>query len=154
FGQSGKGRTNWTPDEYAKDIATVIRQLDCNNTILIGHSMAQDIIVQAALDAPGRVVGLVGIDNFRDFGKPEDPKRKQEEANFFPQSRTHFKETAREGANLFFYGQSDTATRRRVIDDYVNMDSLIGTAVLEQAAASPSGQLTDRLRATKMTIHL
>jgi len=154
FGESGKGRTNWTPDEYAKDIATVIRQLDCTNTILIGHSMAQDIIVQAALDAPGRVVGLIGIDNFRDFGKPEDPKAKEEEANFFHQLRTHFSETAREGANLFFYGQSDSATRRRVTNDYVNTDSLIGTAVLEQAAMSPPGQLAERLRATKMTLHL
>ena len=65
FGQSGKNRTVWTPETYGRDVDSVIAQLNLKNVILVGHSMAGDIVLQAAVNAPDKVIGLVGVDNFK-----------------------------------------------------------------------------------------
>jgi pimeloyl-ACP methyl ester carboxylesterase len=38
-GQSGMGREEWTIASYGEDVAAVVKELDLENAILIGHSM-------------------------------------------------------------------------------------------------------------------
>src|SRR5260221_8419282 len=59
FGQSGKNRTAWNTETFGSDIDSVLSQLNLKNVILVGHSMAGDIVLQAAINAPDRVIGLV-----------------------------------------------------------------------------------------------
>src|SRR5690554_2533750 len=47
FGKSGKDRRQYSIESYADDIAVVIAKLRLNNVVLIGHSMAGDIILEA-----------------------------------------------------------------------------------------------------------
>ena len=45
----------------------VIKGLHLKNVILVGHSMGGEIILQTALSLTDKVVGFIGIDNFKYF---------------------------------------------------------------------------------------
>ena len=79
FGESGKNRTVWNTEAYGKDIDSVISQLKLKNVVLIGHSMAGDIVLQAA--ANPQVIAFVGVDNFKNVGYIPTAKDKKDEAD-------------------------------------------------------------------------
>ena len=66
-GDSGTGRREWTVPAYGADVAAVVEALDLESCVLIGHSMAGSVIVEAARILPGRVQGLIGVDTLQDF---------------------------------------------------------------------------------------
>ena len=68
FGSSGKGREEWTIEDYGEDVSAVISLLGLKNVILVGHSMGGDVILEAALKRKEEVIKLVGVDNFKDVG--------------------------------------------------------------------------------------
>src|SRR2546423_6808292 len=51
-GKSGRSRSNWTIEEFGRDIVELIRQLKLSNIILIGHSLGGDIILETAVAYP------------------------------------------------------------------------------------------------------
>jgi pimeloyl-ACP methyl ester carboxylesterase len=69
-GRSGSGRMEWTAAHFASDVAAVLRSADASNVILIGHSLGGPIVLEAALLAPERVIGIVGVDTFLDAWLP------------------------------------------------------------------------------------
>ncbi len=69
-GESGGDRTAWTMPAFGADVVAVIEQLGLEDSVLIGHSMGGDVIVEAALALPGRVSGLVWVDVYRSLGEP------------------------------------------------------------------------------------
>ncbi|MHC4336142.1 MAG: alpha/beta fold hydrolase, partial [Planctomycetota bacterium] len=68
-GESGLGRKAWTIEAFGKDVAAVVKKLELDQVILIGHSMGGPVIIEAARQMPERVTGLVGVDTFLDLGK-------------------------------------------------------------------------------------
>src|SRR5436190_14238710 len=42
-GRSGRERKNWSIQSFAEDIVTLTKELNLENVILIGHSLAADI---------------------------------------------------------------------------------------------------------------
>lgn len=134
FGKSGKNRTAWNTVTFGKDVNTVIAQLHLKNIILIGHSMAGDIVVQAAINAPKEVIGLVGIDNFKNVGVGETPSRKDTLIynQYIDSLKHHFKTLAFEYVNHdLFYKTTENSIRQRVLNDVANSDSTIAAACLE-----------------------
>lgn len=67
-GESGFGRTDWTISSFGSDVATVVKELKLKRIILIGHSMGGDVIVDAALQLPERVDGLIMVDTYKKLG--------------------------------------------------------------------------------------
>jgi len=65
FGDSGRDRDTWTMGAYGKDVMKVVKRLKLSQVILIGFSMGDKVIVEAARRMPDRIVALVGVDNFR-----------------------------------------------------------------------------------------
>jgi pimeloyl-ACP methyl ester carboxylesterase len=63
-GESGLGREDWTLAAFGADVAAVVNKLDLDKVVLMGHSMAGSVIVQASMQLPGRVIGLVGVDTY------------------------------------------------------------------------------------------
>jgi pimeloyl-ACP methyl ester carboxylesterase len=47
---------------YGADVAALLRALNLRGAVLIGHSMGTRVVLQACLDAPDRVAGLVLVD--------------------------------------------------------------------------------------------
>ncbi|WP_184548760.1 alpha/beta fold hydrolase [Mucilaginibacter sp. FT3.2] len=152
FGQSGKNRTSWTVSDFGKDVASVITQLNLKNVILIGHSMSGAIIVQAKLDAPDKVIGLVGIDNFKEYSTaPETAQSKAEFATVITALKKNFKKVVTEYFNQYlFYTTTDTAIRKRILNDVTHTDSTVAIACMEDNSFNTSAQLKE----AKMKIHL
>ena len=134
FGKSGKNRTTWNTVAFGRDVDSVIAQLHLKNVILIGHSMAGDIIVQAAINAPQKVVGLIGIDNFKNVGIGETPNRKDTLIydHYIDSLKHNFKRLAFEYVNHdLFYKTTSQAVKKRVLNDVAHSDSTIAAACLE-----------------------
>ena len=76
-GDSGIGRKQWTIQSYGDDVAAVVKKLDLKRVVLIGHSMGGDVIPEAALRLPGRVVGLIWVDTYKKLGQGRSPEEVQ-----------------------------------------------------------------------------
>jgi pimeloyl-ACP methyl ester carboxylesterase len=59
---------------FAGDVVAVVDALKLEKVILVGHSMGGPVSLEAARMLNGRVVGVIGVDTFQDFGEtvPED----------------------------------------------------------------------------------
>jgi pimeloyl-ACP methyl ester carboxylesterase len=63
-GESGMGRKDYTVAAFGADVAAVVDSLQLKSVVLVGHSMGADVVVEAAKLLPGRVAGLVWIDEY------------------------------------------------------------------------------------------
>ncbi|MEX8548310.1 MAG: alpha/beta fold hydrolase [Mucilaginibacter sp.] len=146
FGQSGKNRKIWNTATFAKDVDAVIAQLHLKNVILIGHSMAGDIIVQAAINAPQKVVGLVGVDNFKSVGIGSKPTKQDSlaYAKAIDSLKHNFKAIAFEYFNHdLFYKTTSSAIRKRVLNDVAHSDSTIAAACMELSNFDEANKLVE-----------
>jgi len=78
-GESGAGRKDYTMASFGADVAAVVDSLKLQKVVLVGHSMGGDVIVEAAKLLPGRVLGLVWVDDYKSLG----PARSAEEVEAF-----------------------------------------------------------------------
>lgn len=133
FGKSGRNRKDWSTAAYGQDIKNVIAQLKLKNVILIGHSMAGDIILQGAVDAPQNVLALVGVDNFKSVGiaSKDSVKDKKEYDEAIGAMKKNFKAVAFDWFNKqLFYKTTPKSIRDRVLNDVAHSDSTIAIAAL------------------------
>lgn len=129
FGESGKNRDKWDTYAFASDVDSVIKALDLKKVILVGHSMSGDIVLQSAIDEKDRVIGLVGIDNFKNPGYQQTGKDKREYEAAMAQMKQHFLKTATEYFNqALFYKTTTQPVRDRVLNDVKHADSVIAVA--------------------------
>ena len=103
-GASGHDRAQWTVPAFAQDIVAVVEQLGLEQVVLIGHSMGGLLVVEAARRLPRSVIGVVGVDTWRNIGDIRTP---EEVAAFLAPFRAHFLETARAFVRAMFAPTSD-----------------------------------------------
>jgi pimeloyl-ACP methyl ester carboxylesterase len=133
FGASGTNRDKWGTAEYAADIDSVIKQLDLKKVILIGHSMSGDIVLQAAIDNPDKVIGVVGVDNFKGAGEPVTPEAKKGWEDALAQMRKDFKKITIEWFTKQLFSKTTSADiKKRILNDVAQTDEKIAIASLEQ----------------------
>jgi pimeloyl-ACP methyl ester carboxylesterase len=125
YGQSGKNRKAWDVNTFATDVNAVIDQLKLKNVILVGHSMSGTIVLQAAINQPGKVIGLVGVDNFKGQGTPpQTAAQKKEIADAIAAMRQDFKKVASQWFNEgLFYKTTSKAIRERILNDVAHADT-------------------------------
>ncbi|NCD69622.1 alpha/beta fold hydrolase [Mucilaginibacter agri] len=136
FGQSGKNRTDWSPQAFGKDVNAVMTELDLKNVVLIGHSMAGDIVVQAAANDPKRVIALVGVDNFKYVGIAPPPTAQANEAydKAIDSLKHHFTAIATEYINEQLFSKSTPdSIKKRVINGALTCDSSIAAACMQRS---------------------
>ena len=110
-GDSGRNRQIWTIPSYGEDVAAVVKKLNLKRVILIGHSMGGDVIPEAALRLPGRVVGLIWLDTYKKLGKGRTPEEVQA---FIAKLSPNFPEATRDLVRSMFVNTSDPALVERV----------------------------------------
>ncbi|SFO00200.1 Pimeloyl-ACP methyl ester carboxylesterase [Paenimyroides ummariense] len=88
-GKSDKSRTNWTSEQYADDIQTVLNQYTSCDIILVGHSMSGAYVVEASINLP-QVKALIVVDTLRDLDQEFSPE--QAEKFMFKHYRKDFKD--------------------------------------------------------------
>ncbi|MDD5022036.1 MAG: alpha/beta hydrolase, partial [Endomicrobiaceae bacterium] len=74
-GKSGKERTVYTMESFAQDVASVIKKINAQKVILIGHSMGGFVIIETAKIIPDNVIALVGIDTLQNLEQSYTPEQ-------------------------------------------------------------------------------
>ncbi|MHC1706559.1 MAG: alpha/beta fold hydrolase [Bacteroidales bacterium] len=127
FGKSKAERTNWTIEEYAHDVTAFIHALNLKHVVIIAHSMAGEIMLQTALTNNPKILGLVGVDNFKFIDLAFTPEQMKQMTDFFPMLEKDFKNSAPAYAEMMLF---HPATSKEVIDrvktDIANSDPVIG----------------------------
>jgi pimeloyl-ACP methyl ester carboxylesterase len=129
-GESGLGRQAWTMPAFGDDVVAVVAQLGLESTVLIGHSMGGDVIVEAALKLPDRVAGLVWADVYGSLGEPGTPEEAQA---FLVPFCEDFVTATRDFVRRMFVPSSDTALADWVAADMSAAPPEIAVDALEHA---------------------
>ena len=133
FGQSGNNRDRWDTKTYASDVNTVIKTLGLKKVVLVGHSMSGDIALEAAVENPGPIIGLVGIDNFKNVGQPQSPGAPKEYAAAIAEMKRNFTKIAFQYFNQSLFSKTTSADiKKRILNDVAQTDSAIAIASMEQ----------------------
>jgi pimeloyl-ACP methyl ester carboxylesterase len=127
FGKSKAERTNWTIEEYANDVTAFIDSMNLKNIVLIGHSLAGEIMLQTALTNNPKIVGIVGVDNFKVIDFEFTPEQRKQMTDFFPMLEKNFKNAAPLYADMMlFHPATSEEVKNRVKTDFANSNSVIG----------------------------
>jgi len=127
FGKSKAERTNWTIEEYANDVTAFIETMNLKNIVIIAHSMAGEIMLQTALSNNPKIIGVVGVDNFKSIDVVLPPEQMKQMNDFFPLLEKDFKNSAPVYADLMlFHPATSKEVKDRVKTDFANSDSVIG----------------------------
>jgi len=127
FGKSKAERTNWTVEEYANDVTAFIDTMNLKNVVIIGHSMAGEIMLQTALTNNPKIAGIVGVDNFKLIDVAFSPEQMKQMTDFFPMLEKDFKNSAPGYADMMlFHPTTSKEVKDRVKTDFANSDSVIG----------------------------
>ena len=113
-GESGLGRQSWTMPAFGADVAAVVEQLGLRETVLVGHSMGGDVIVEATLRLPDRVAGLVWVDTYRTLDETDSAGPPE---NFFTPFREDFVTATRDFVRRMFTPGSDAELAEWVAAD-------------------------------------
>ena len=103
-GESGLKRKAWTMDAFGEDVAAVVEKLSLEQVVLIGHSMGGTVILKAAPRLPGRVIGLVTVDQFFNL---EETHTREEMEDFIAPFRVNFREAVSSWVRTIFTPNSD-----------------------------------------------
>ena len=122
-GQSGLGREAWTMEAFGKDVAAVIEKLDLDRVILVGHSMAGAVIIEAARQMPQRVIALVGVDTFLDLEKRHTQQQIDE---WLSRLRADFAGTTAGLVRDIFVHDADPALVEWVVTDMCSAPPQVG----------------------------
>lgn len=144
-GKSEKGRRHWTPESYARDLRAVVEKENLKNVILIGHSMGGDFTLQTALMIPERVVGLVGVDNYKNIDFVLNDEARFQLSGFINTFEEDYAQSAEGFARQYLLDKTEGKdVIDRVITDYKKADPQIAVEVLKYTFAS-SARIKERL---------
>jgi len=127
-GESGLGREDWTLEAFGSDVAAVVDKLKIDNMVLIGHSMAGAVNMEAAKLLTGRVVGLIGVDTYQEFGPGVPPEKLAEITAPF---RTDFSSTMNGFVRGMFVENSDSILVDWVATDMSSAPPEVAISALE-----------------------
>lgn len=151
FGESGKNRKSWAVADFARDVNSLMGALALKHVILVGHSMSGAIALETALTDTGRVIAVVGIDNFKNVGTAETAQEEKEKADFYKAARMDYKNTVNKFAAILFSSSTDSLVRRRVMSDIDHSDPTIAIDCLE---GSDAYSIDAKLPQLKKTLYL
>ena len=113
-GESGVNRKSWTIEAFGADVAAVVKKLNLQRVILVGHSMGSDVIAEAARQLQGRVAGLVLVDQYKSL---EAALTNEEVEAFAAPFRTNFRDSVAAFVRRIFVSTSDTVLIERIAAD-------------------------------------
>lgn len=113
-GHSGMGRACYSMQGFAEDVQAVAEAVGSKSLILIGHSMAGEIVAHAARLLPERVIGLIGVDSLDNIEYPLS--RREAEAMIAP-LLDDFRKESRTFIATMMRPEGDAAIREWILDD-------------------------------------
>lgn len=127
-GDSGLGRADWTVESFAADVVSVVEALKLTKVILVGHSMGGPVSLEAARLIPDRVIGVIGVDTFQDFGETfTEEQQKQWLAGF----QANFPAVTDQFVRSMFAAGADTALVERIAADMASAPPEVGIGAMK-----------------------
>ena len=129
--------------------------LKLDKVILVGHSMSGDVVTAVTNSIPARIIGLIGIDNFKGIITSYSKEEQQGIAAFLNTVHTNYDSaiTAFSYASLFPPKYPDSALMKRVVKDILKTDTTVSINTLN---AIIQNELTavERLTKVKIPVHV
>lgn len=133
-GKSGNNRTDWSIQALGEDVVKIITDLNLSNIILIGHSLGGDVILEAANKIPDRIIGFVGIDNFKNAGTAMPNIIQSQIDQMLILMQSDFAGMSENFARQSLVTQStDKKISERVIKDFKDFNPQVGIALLKSS---------------------
>lgn len=128
-GKSDKSRQNWTSEQYADDIKTVINQLDSAQIILVGHSMSGAYVVEASINTP-QVKSIILVDTLKDLDQEFTPE--QAEQYMFSNYRKDFKSAVENILPQYLFVEETPANiKRQLQGEFLQNESKLAIDALK-----------------------
>jgi pimeloyl-ACP methyl ester carboxylesterase len=143
-GQSPAGRRrDWSMANFGGDVAAVVRDAGLGRVVLVGSSMGGAVALAAARQLPGQVIGIVGVDTFRDLAAPY-PKALTDP--LLAGLRADFTKTVSEfvGGN-FFTERTDPIVKKWIVEDMAAAPPEVAIPVMEALLGMDYGPLLGAL---------
>ncbi|MEO5562486.1 MAG: alpha/beta hydrolase, partial [Chitinophagaceae bacterium] len=128
-GESGKKRKNWTVESFAKDIQTVIEKEKLKNVILVAHSMGGEIALEAAIANPGKIIGIIGVDNLKNAGMIISDEQRNGMQSYIKEFTANYPAIAEKMARENIKTK-DSAIVHKIVNSYKNAAPEIAVPVL------------------------
>jgi len=132
-GKSGRDRKNWSLEGFAEDVIEVIKTLHLENVILIGHSIAGDVNLMAAVRYPEPIIGFIGVDNFKNAATPLPAQYQCQVSTILENLKKDFENTNEQYARMaLLTSDAPSTVSNRVIRDYRNAYRPMGMATMPE----------------------
>ncbi|MEZ4688404.1 MAG: alpha/beta hydrolase, partial [Bacteroidia bacterium] len=149
-GLSGTERSDWRPEVLAADVAAVVNGLNLKNVMLVGHSMGDVIVTEAAHLLKGKVIALLGIDTFI---SPAADFSEEEAAGFSNALRTAFPMVVDQFIGGFFPEQADSTIKQTILEDMKKgPDSVCAEVLISLGDYLLQGKFGPRLAALNLPV--
>ncbi len=130
-GNSGKDRSNWTIENFARDIAQIMEKENVTNAVLIGHSVGANIALHVQEMQHNRVIRIIAVDSFKDVGFEITDDFRNGFHDYFARFKRNYVQMADE------YARQNTRTKdreviNRIVNDYRSANAKIALAVYSQ----------------------
>ena len=113
-GHSGATRKHYTMEAFGEVVRAVAEASGGSKFILIGHSMGGMVVAEAARLMPGRIPGLIGVDNFNSIEYPLTPEEFQE---MFAPLKADFRKGSRQFVGTMLLPGTDPQLREWILSD-------------------------------------
>jgi pimeloyl-ACP methyl ester carboxylesterase len=127
-GESGLERDDWTVQAFARDVAAVVKDLDLERTILIGHSMGGSVVLETSRLIPSRVIGIVGVDTYQNF---ESDITEEQQKQFLAPFKADFETMTAGFVRSMFPADADSALVDRIAADMSSAPPEVGVGAME-----------------------
>ncbi len=128
-GKSGKSRQNWSSEQYAEDIKTVVDQISSRNIVLVGHSMSGAYVLEASLYIP-QVRAVVLVDTLKDLNQLISYS--QAEQLLFTQYRKDFKAAIENMLPQFLFAKTTPVSiQKQLQNEFLENDPELAVKVIE-----------------------
>ncbi len=105
-GTSDCTRHAWTMKAFADDVLAVLAAERVDRAVLIGNSLGGPVAIEAALLAPERIIGVIGVDTFHELNQQMNPSEVEARAEEF---RADFAGSVRRMTRELFHSDADPA---------------------------------------------
>jgi pimeloyl-ACP methyl ester carboxylesterase len=134
YGQSGRGRKEWTMPAFGQDVVSVVEALDLKRVVLIGHSLGGPAVLEAARRMPGRVVGIVLVDTLVDFEYRFPPGEMEKALSAL---QADYQATTTAFLQYMFSASTPEPVKARVLETMLSVPQEIAVAVAPLSMYDP-----------------
>jgi pimeloyl-ACP methyl ester carboxylesterase len=128
-GLSGMDRDDWPLLAFGGDVQTIVKHLDLDDIVLIGHSMGGSTALEAARLMPDRTIGVIAIDSLHDADAKYDPDQFNTVLAAYEKD---FAGTCKQFTTSMFLESADPELVERVTSDMCDGSPEIAIALLRE----------------------